>query len=863
MQQLKPIATNAIEVVSESHGQKQKIIYVQTPYPKMRNLVFKGGGTRGVGYAGVAYILEKFKFMDEVENVAGSSAGSIAAMFVALGYSADVMIRQMSEMDLGKFVGDAKVETLLDKAKKIFSILWRDNHSLSAGDELLSWLQSAVDDKLSELDKQIADFEHRPYVRIDHRNATFEDLDKYIKLAKEKNIPCKLKHLYIVVTVISTQEPESEVCSHANPLTYRLPIAKAIRASCSLPFVFKTVPLQLSEDGDPAELADGSCINTFPVGIFDDEDELQAGIGFTKKGTNPGTFGVRMDSKNERQHILYNIKKNVTLTTITDYVKQYMFALTQALNIPKLRIRNILSIDHENMPMLSLDFDKNKLIESAKKSTLDYLRDRIDAVYTAIPYNGIQDWLSHQTDTDLDYILMAYEDMLQKEKQDNVINKESSPDQIKRMVELAEHVQLLRDYKDYVCRKRRDDSVVCDIKFPEKHIDIPPTFAMSKWSELVKEDAINRYKEIPALIDNCKTICGRQRERMTQKTYVYQDELTNYVRHLETMKTLQYEAVDLRQKLAIKPQENDDRLWHDNLIQHRAFEFFARDANPIVNKYPIPSPLNIVLEDIDLNEPLLRVPVEKGKMGFDISIDMRLQQDRKLFLTAALLYMKWRNYKPSSYEKLTHLYRCQQRVDKTIPIPGSDTRFDIHSLSKSLRQTGIDLEVSVYKIENLMRRFEKREFPKYKPEFDIDDVLNIPRVEEKDFQLLSKQGFFANNDQIYILKKPVELSFFGKISAIFKQISHSIFDAPPAQTLFVEGMKMRNEFLAKLDKHAQLTSESDTENYNLMISEVLHAWDQAHKHHDYAAFIDYIKAKKMPAEWNGQDDHQPKQLFYR
>ena len=48
------------------------------------NLVFEGGGVKGVAYSKVAYALEEYGVLKGIKKVAGSSAGSIMALLVAL-----------------------------------------------------------------------------------------------------------------------------------------------------------------------------------------------------------------------------------------------------------------------------------------------------------------------------------------------------------------------------------------------------------------------------------------------------------------------------------------------------------------------------------------------------------------------------------------------------------------------------------------------------------------------------------------------------------------------------------------------------------------------------------------------------------
>ncbi|VFS56685.1 Patatin-like phospholipase [Leminorella grimontii] len=54
-------------------------------YP-FENLVFEGGGVKGIAYVGALEVLEEEGILDNVKNVAGSSVGAIAAVLVGLGY---------------------------------------------------------------------------------------------------------------------------------------------------------------------------------------------------------------------------------------------------------------------------------------------------------------------------------------------------------------------------------------------------------------------------------------------------------------------------------------------------------------------------------------------------------------------------------------------------------------------------------------------------------------------------------------------------------------------------------------------------------------------------------------------------------
>ena len=51
-----------------------------------RNLVFEGGGVKGIAYAGALKELEKKGLLTSLQRVAGTSAGAITATLLAVGY---------------------------------------------------------------------------------------------------------------------------------------------------------------------------------------------------------------------------------------------------------------------------------------------------------------------------------------------------------------------------------------------------------------------------------------------------------------------------------------------------------------------------------------------------------------------------------------------------------------------------------------------------------------------------------------------------------------------------------------------------------------------------------------------------------
>lgn len=54
---------------------------------KFRNLVFEGGGVKGIAYVGALGVLEERKITLNIERIGGTSAGAINAILLGLGFT--------------------------------------------------------------------------------------------------------------------------------------------------------------------------------------------------------------------------------------------------------------------------------------------------------------------------------------------------------------------------------------------------------------------------------------------------------------------------------------------------------------------------------------------------------------------------------------------------------------------------------------------------------------------------------------------------------------------------------------------------------------------------------------------------------
>ena len=67
---------------------KRKHVKREMVYP-FRNLIFEGGGVKGIAYIGAMQVLQTRGILGSITRVGGTSAGAINALLFALNYSID------------------------------------------------------------------------------------------------------------------------------------------------------------------------------------------------------------------------------------------------------------------------------------------------------------------------------------------------------------------------------------------------------------------------------------------------------------------------------------------------------------------------------------------------------------------------------------------------------------------------------------------------------------------------------------------------------------------------------------------------------------------------------------------------------
>ena len=241
-----------------------------------KNLVFEGGGVKGLAYVGAMEVLEEKGISQTIERIGGTSAGAINAVLLALNYSNIEIKTILSNLDFRNFMDNSRFPG------KDFWRVWR-KYGWNKGAFFRKWIADLIAKKTK------------------NSESTFTDLQAQ---KPQENF----RDLYILGTNLSTHF--SEVFSYEK--TPDMPIADAVRISMSIPLFFAS---KRSDRGDI--YVDGGVLTNYPVKLFDREKYVKTnqrstpyydahnknlsekGIKISKYIYNKETLGLRLDSKEE------------------------------------------------------------------------------------------------------------------------------------------------------------------------------------------------------------------------------------------------------------------------------------------------------------------------------------------------------------------------------------------------------------------------------------------------------------------------------------------------------------------------------------------------------------------------------------
>ena len=319
---------------------------------QFRNLIFEGGGVKGVAYVGAMQILENRGLLPEIRRVGGASAGAINALIFALGYGIAEQKQILESTDFRNFMDDS-FGVIRDIRRLAREFGWHK------GDFFSSWIGDLIQQRLGSA------------------RATFGDL-------REAGKP----DLYVIGTNLSTGY--SEVFSAERHM--KMPLATALRITMSIPLFFAAVRHGPRDD----VFVDGGVQLNYPVKLFDREryidiqheaeaarptayyNEENARFQLVRPGRSPyvynrQTLGMRLDTAEEIG--LYRYDEPLAgkpIRKFTDYARGLVGAL---MNV------------QENIHLHSDDWQRTLYINTLDVRTTDF--DISDEKKRALIMQGI------------------------------------------------------------------------------------------------------------------------------------------------------------------------------------------------------------------------------------------------------------------------------------------------------------------------------------------------------------------------------------------------------------------------------------------------------------------------------------------
>jgi NTE family protein len=241
------LASIFILVVSSLHGQGYT------------NLVFEGGGIRGIAYVGALEVLDESNILPGIARVAGTSAGAIAALTVSLGY-------KPSEIE--KIIYDTKIQKFNDGKFFFIGGINRMNQKYGwyRGEAFSKWLGQIIKAKTGKIDITFRELHDQGY-----------------------------KDLYVTGTSLNRQR--LVVFSYENYPDMK--VKDAVRISMSIPLYFEAVCIDSlghvqdikTARGNYDIMVDGGFTGNFPITLFDSVVKDS-----TTVKSNPQTMGLRLDT---------------------------------------------------------------------------------------------------------------------------------------------------------------------------------------------------------------------------------------------------------------------------------------------------------------------------------------------------------------------------------------------------------------------------------------------------------------------------------------------------------------------------------------------------------------------------------------
>lgn len=287
--------------------------FSQQNYP-YKNLALEGGGIRGLAYSGALKVLEEKGVIKNIERVAGTSAGAITAVMIALDYSS---------YEIDSVFKSLKIQQFND-GKDIFGKIYRmkNEYGIFKGEKFEKWIGTLIQNKTGNTD------------------LTFR------KLHELHNTNNRFKDLYCTGTNISKQRLQIFSWEH----TPDMQIKTAVHISMCIPVYYKPVALDtawnkvsVKKNKNYYELyVDGGMLCNYPINMFDTCRTGSNPLLCEDVKYNAQTLGLKLESAEQIEQFNNNNTDVAPykITSVNEYIMALINLMTETLNRKTPGLRN-------------------------------------------------------------------------------------------------------------------------------------------------------------------------------------------------------------------------------------------------------------------------------------------------------------------------------------------------------------------------------------------------------------------------------------------------------------------------------------------------------------------------------------------
>lgn len=330
-----------------------------TSYP-FKNLVFQGGGVKAYVYHGVLQVLDEQGILDQIERVAGTSAGALQAAVLSFRLNTEETIALYKTVDYARVRSPFTSEVLEQAGNRSIELqLGRVRENLDAANRFIRKYG------LYSID-YMQDWLHTTFAAHCNGNgrATFADFNAL-----------GFRDLY--TTAVNLNKHRAEIFSFET--TPDVAVADAVLMSAAVPFFFESVRFDGKSIGQGDHYIDGGALSNYPLTIFDDPR--------FKPGSKHFTYGINWETLGCQIYTPAGLaERKSSITNILQYAENVVETIseTQKVAVDLRMVDRWRSIAISNCGVSMMDFNLKpeesnpkyiEMVQSGKRAARAYLEN--------------------------------------------------------------------------------------------------------------------------------------------------------------------------------------------------------------------------------------------------------------------------------------------------------------------------------------------------------------------------------------------------------------------------------------------------------------------------------------------------------